>query len=41
MQQMTEEGVNQLPVVESGELVGMIARDNLVGFLNARAELGI
>ncbi len=41
MQQMTEEGVNQLPVVESGELVGMIARDNLVGFINTRAELGI
>jgi len=41
MQQMTEEGVNQLPVVEGGQLMGMVARDNLVGFLNARSELGI
>jgi Zn-dependent protease len=41
MQQMTEEGVNQLPVVEGGQLMGMIARDNLVGFINARSELGI
>jgi CBS domain-containing protein len=41
MRQMTEEGVNQMPVVESGQLVGMIARDNLVGFINARSELGV
>jgi len=41
MQQMTEDGVNQLPVVEGDELIGMIARDNLVGFINARSELGI
>ena len=41
MQHMTEEGVNQLPVVEDDQLVGMIARDNLMGFLNARAELGV
>ena len=41
MQQMTEEGVNQIPVVEDGKLIGMIARDNLVGFINARSELGI
>ncbi len=40
MQQMTEERVDQLPVVKDGQLMGMIARDNLVGFLNARAELG-
>ncbi|MBD3183471.1 CBS domain-containing protein [Candidatus Poribacteria bacterium] len=39
MQHMTEEGYNQLPVVENGQLVGMIARDNLVGYLNARLEL--
>jgi len=41
MRQMTEEGVNQMPVVESGQLIGMIARDNLVGFINARSELGV
>jgi len=41
MRQMTEEGVNQLPVLENGQLVGMIARDNLLSFMNARSELGI
>ncbi len=41
MRQMTEEGVNQMPVVENDQLVGMIARDNLVGFINARSELGV
>ena len=41
MQQMTEEGVNQLPVVEDGQLMGMVARDNLVSFINARSELGV
>jgi len=33
--------VNQMPVVEDGQLIGMIARDNLVGFINARSELGV
>ena len=41
MQQMTEEGVNQIPVVEDGQLIGMVARDNLVGFINARSELRV
>ena len=41
MQQMTEDGVNQLPVIENEQLVGMIARDNLLGFMNARSELGV
>jgi len=39
MQEMTEEGVNQLPVIEGGRLVGMLARDRLVGFIRVRAEL--
>ena len=41
MRQMTEDGVNQLPVVEDGQLMGIVARDNLVGFINARSELGV
>lgn len=41
MRQMTEEGVNQLPVLEDGQLLGMIARDNLMSFIEARSELGI
>jgi Zn-dependent protease/CBS domain-containing protein len=41
LQQMTEEGVNQLPVMEAGRLLGMLARDNVLTFLRTRAELGI
>ena len=41
MRQMTEEGMDQLPVVEDGQLMGMISRDSLVGFINARSELGV
>jgi Zn-dependent protease len=41
MQEMTEEGVNQLPVIEGGQLVGMLGRDNLLGFIRVRAELGV
>jgi Zn-dependent protease/CBS domain-containing protein len=41
MQEMTEEGVNQLPVMEGGQLVGMLARDNVLSFIHVRAELGM
>ncbi len=38
---MTEEGVNQLPVMEDRRLVGMLARDNVITFIQLRAELGL
>lgn len=41
LEQMTEDGVNQLPVVEEGRLVGMLARDNVLTFIRTRAELGM
>jgi len=41
MQEMTEEGVNQLPVMERGQLIGMLRRDNLVSFIRIRGELGV
>ena len=41
LEEMTEEGVNQLPVVEDGRLLGMLGRDNVLSFLRTRAELGI
>lgn len=41
MELMTEEDVNQLPVVREGQLLGMVARDNVLQFLRMRAELGI
>jgi CBS domain-containing protein len=41
MQEMTEEGVNQLPVIERDQLIGMLGRDRLVSFIRVRAELGV
>jgi len=41
LQLLTSEDINQLPVVENGNIVGMIARDNLLSFIRARTELGI
>lgn len=38
---MAEEDVNQVPVVEGGNIVGMIARDNLLSFISVRGELGM
>jgi len=38
-QEMSEEGVNQLPVMEGERLIGMLARDNLISFLRLMAEL--
>ncbi len=35
MRQMTEENVNQLPVVEDGQFMGVIERGDLVRFINA------
>ena len=38
---MAEEDVNQVPVVEGSNIVGMIARDNLLSFISVRGELGM
>ena len=40
-ERMTAEDVNQFPVMEDGRLLGMVARDNVLAFLRARAELGL
>jgi Zn-dependent protease/predicted transcriptional regulator len=37
---LTEQNINQLPVVKDGNIVGMIARDNLLSFISIRSELG-
>jgi Zn-dependent protease/predicted transcriptional regulator len=37
---LTEKNINQLPVVKDGNIVGMIARDNLLSFISVRSELG-
>jgi len=42
-QEMTQDGVNQLPVIDAatGELVGVLARDNVVTFVRTLAQIGI
>lgn len=37
---LAEQGINQLPVVENGNIIGMVGRDNLVSFMNTRDGLG-
>ena len=37
---LTGQNINQLPVVKDGNIVGMIARDNLLSFISVRSELG-
>ncbi len=43
MEEMTEDGVNQLPVIDAanGELVGVLARDNVLTFVRTLAEVGV
>ncbi len=41
MHRLTSEDINQLPVIENDNIVGMIARDNLLAFIRTRSELGI
>jgi len=39
MERMDEEDINQMPVVEAGEVKGMIGRDSLIRFVRTHAEL--
>ena len=41
MKVLTEEEINQLPVVEGGNIIGMISRENLLAFINLRDKLGM
>jgi predicted transcriptional regulator len=43
MEEMTADGVNQLPVIDTanGELVGVLARDNVLTFVRTLAEVGV
>lgn len=38
---MTESDINQVLVIDNGAIVGVIGRDNLLGFINIRTELGV
>jgi len=37
LDQMVENGINQLPVVADGRIIGLVTRDNLLRFLRARS----
>jgi CBS domain-containing protein len=36
---LSQNDINQLPVVEGNTVVGMVARDNIINFINVRAQL--
>ncbi len=38
---LTQEDLAQIPVVENGNIVGMIARDSLLSFISIRDKLGV
>ncbi len=38
---MDEANVNQVPVIDKGELIGMLSREQMIHYARARAELGI
>jgi len=38
---LTEDNINQVPVVQDSEIVGMVSRENLLNFVNIRSKLGI
>lgn len=41
LKMLTEKDINQIPVMEKGEVVGMVARDSLLNFINIRSSLGM
>ncbi|MDE1932919.1 site-2 protease family protein [Bradyrhizobium sp.] len=41
LQNMDKAGVNQMPVVQAGQVVGMLSRDDAITFLRSLQELGM
>jgi Zn-dependent protease/CBS domain-containing protein len=39
LQMMTQDDINQVPVIYQGKIVGIVGRDNIINFINTRAEL--
>jgi CBS domain-containing protein len=37
---MDRDGVNQLPVISDGQVVGMLSREDVITFLRTLQELG-
>jgi Zn-dependent protease/CBS domain-containing protein len=40
LQQMDRDGVNQLPVMRDGQVIGMLSREDIITFLRTMQELG-
>jgi len=41
LEQMEANGINQMPVVSEGRVIGLVTRDNLIRFLHIRSKLGV
>jgi Zn-dependent protease len=41
LNRMEESGIDQVPVVESGRVIGLVSRDSLFRFMRTRTELGV
>ena len=39
LQMLAQDDINQVPVIYQGKMVGMVGRDNIINFVNTRAEL--
>jgi CBS domain-containing protein len=40
LEEMDRDGVNQLPVMADGRCMGMLSRDNLIGYLRTQRMSG-
>jgi predicted transcriptional regulator len=41
LEEMDADGVNQLPVMTDGQMLRLLSRDSIIGFLRARRELSV
>ncbi|OGN96096.1 MAG: hypothetical protein A2Z77_09245 [Chloroflexi bacterium RBG_13_51_36] len=41
LQILTEDNINQVPVVQDNKIIGMVTRENLLNFVNVRSRLGM
>lgn len=41
LEEMDQDGVNQLPVIQDGQVTGMLTRENVISFLRTQVELGL
>jgi len=38
---LTQDNINQVPVVQDGKIIGMVSRENLLNFVHVRSRLGM